>query len=307
MRAGGFLSWNFGECIVGRNRAFSWNRRRETNQPRLGVERLEPRLMMAGDVYQINFQLDGAAVPHRYLPDIGAVYGDRGGGLSYGWNVSHAGATRDRNLNADQRLDTLSHFLAGGVWELGLPNGNYEVTVSIGDAQFASTYKLNVEGTNYWGGPTGAAGLSLGVNEFRAMTQQITVNDGRLTLDQGDLGAMATRINYIQVIGLASGANGSPVSPTINEPASEGQVLNPNDVHMEALNYSDTDVPPDAHKSTDWEIWTTGPSPVMVWQTLGIGSIERYHTHFGDGIFMGPQAGQTGLAGNTDYQLSTLR
>ena len=92
-----------------------------------------------------------------------------------------------------------------------------------------------------------------------------------------------------------------PATPTVTEPNVDGKVVNPSDVHMETSGYSDADG--NAHKSTDWEIWTVGPGAEPVWQTLGIQGVERLHTHLGDGVFMNSRAGQINLAGNTDYQL----
>lgn len=141
---------------------------------------------------RVNFQLGSAPVPSGYLPDSGLVYAARNG-RTYGWNVDHSDVTRDRNLNPDQRLDTLSHFHRGGVWEIAVPNGSYRVTVSIGDPQYPSAHTLNVEGTNYWNG------LSLGVNAFANATKTVQVGDGKLTLDQGTAIEKATRINYIEI------------------------------------------------------------------------------------------------------------
>jgi hypothetical protein len=145
---------------------------------------------------KINFQPAGAPIPSGYLTDTGNVFASRGNGLSYGWNVSHTDNTRDRNVLADQRLDTLCHFHAGGKWEIQVPNGSYSVFVSIGDASFSSAYTLNVENVSYWNN------LSLATNGFASKTMQVTVSDGRLTLDQGSAVEKATRINYIEITGL---------------------------------------------------------------------------------------------------------
>jgi glucose/arabinose dehydrogenase len=262
---------------------------------RLRLETLERRALLAGDAYLVNFQLAGAPTPTRYVADTGLLYGDRGGGLLFGWSSDHTDVSRDRGLNADQRLDTLIHFHEGQIWELGLSNGVYEVTVSIGDAANPSTHTLTVEGINYW------SSLELGPQDFRTMTQQIVVSDGRLTLDQGAALEKATRINFIHVVGLPSGPNAAPAPPAITEPAVDGAVANPADVHMEAIGFSDADG--DAHKSTDWEIWTTGPGATPAWQTLAIPGVERLHTHLGDGVFVGAHAGRTSLLPNADYEL----
>ncbi len=267
------------------------------------VERLEPRLLLAGDTWLVNFQPVEAPIPTRYLADTGLVFGARGGGLSYGWSSSHTDVSRDRNIHPDQRLDTLIHFHQGQTWEFALPNGLYEVTVSIGDAQYGSTHTLNVEGVNYWNT------LSLVSGEFRELTQQITVaGNGRLTLDQGAAGEMATRINFIHIVGLPNGPNAAPDAPTIMEPTMEGEEVNPADVHMEAVGFSDPNG--NSHLSTDWEIWTVGSLPERVWQTLGITGVEKLHTHLGDGIFENSHAGRTDLISDTvpsfDFNTYTL-
>ena len=275
--------------------ASSQSRLQKGNSKCLRLELLEQRHLMAGDTWLVNFQIDEASPVARYLPDVGAVYGVRASGLSYGWSANHMDVSRERSINADQRLDTLIHFKAGASWEFGLPNGTYEVTASIGDPQVASTHTLNVEGVNYWDA------LPLAANVFGTKTMTVTVSDGRLTLNQGEAANMATRINYVHIVGVPSAPNGVPAAPTITEPATEGQVVSPADVHMESMGYVDPEG--NAHKSTDWEIWTTGPGAQPVWQTLGIEGIEKYHTHMGDGIFINSRAGQNSLAANTVHEL----
>jgi glucose/arabinose dehydrogenase len=141
---------------------------------------------------RINFQLAGAATPSGYVADTGLTFAARNG-LSFGWNVSHADVTRDRDINANQLLDTLCHFHAGGVWELALPNGTYNVLASIGDAANASTHTLSVEGVTYWNA------RALSANQFLSNTSTVAVTDGRLSLSQGSAGEKATRINYVEI------------------------------------------------------------------------------------------------------------
>ena len=152
-------------------------------------------------IVDINFQLDTAPVPAGYLPDGGDVFGDRGNGWDYGWSTDHTDLSRDRNINADQRLDTLLQFHLGQNWEIALPNGDYVVTASIGDAEFVSTHTLNVEGANYW------TSLPLNPNEFAVQSQLVVISDGRLTLDMGAAGEKATRINYLQITASGSGSS----------------------------------------------------------------------------------------------------
>ncbi|HEY0706943.1 MAG TPA: PQQ-dependent sugar dehydrogenase [Polyangia bacterium] len=141
---------------------------------------------------RINFQSAGSDVPDGYLADTGAVFGDRGG-ASFGWDRDHGDFARDREINPDQRLDTFCYFHQGGVWELAVANGTYQITVSTGDARDATTNTINVEGVSYF------ANTSLGSNQFSEVVKSVTVNDGRLTIDAGASGEKVTRINYVEV------------------------------------------------------------------------------------------------------------
>lgn len=252
-------------------------------------------MLLAGDTYLINFQADEASIPTRYVRDTGDLYGVRESGLTYGWSSDHTDQARERSIEPDQRLDTLIHIEAGQQWEFDLASGSYEVTVAVGDpANNDGVHTVNVEGVNFFNAvPDGNGAL--------AATGVVTVSDGRLTLNAGGAAHKATRIDYLQIVGLAEAGNLPPEAPTVTEPATDGQVVNPADVHMEAVNYADPD--DDAHKSSDWQIWTTGSNPEPVWETLGIDGVERLHTHLGDGIFLNARAGETELAGNTDYEL----
>lgn len=271
------------------------NKQRTPSQKHLRMEVLEHRLLLAGDTYLVNFQNDEATTPIRYERDLGDVFGARGNGLSYGWSADHTDRAIERSADADQRLDTIISIEAGEDWEFALPNGNYEVTVGVGDpANNDGVHTLNVEGVSFWNAePDTSVALT--------STAQVTVSDGRLTLDVGAAANLATRINYIQIVGVPSGPNASPATPIVTEPAVDGQVVNPTDPHMEAVGFSDGDG--DLHKSTDWEIWTVGPGAQPVWQTLGIEGVERLHTHLGDGIFLNALAGETSLASNTNYEV----
>jgi glucose/arabinose dehydrogenase len=223
------------------------------------------------------------------------VFAARGNGYSYGWTSDHTDQGRERSLDADQRFDTLIHFEAGQSWNFALANGRYEVTVAVGDpANNDGLHTINVEGVNLFN-----AVPDLVTPQVR--TTVVTVADGQLTLDQGAAAEKATRINYVHIVGVSAPGNAAPAAPTITEPLVPGKLVSPADVHMEAIGFSDSNG--DTHKSTDWEIWTVGAQPQLVWQTLGIEGVERLHTHLGDGVFVGSRAGQIDLAENTDYEL----
>lgn len=144
---------------------------------------------------KINFQPSTAAVPGGYLVDAGDPYGSRGNGQTYGWiEANDQGAyMRDRNINSDQRLDTIALMRIGNVWEIALPNGAYSVKISVGDAGGATNHTLNVEGVSYWNNTATAA------NQFLNATKTVTVSDGKLTLDNGTASDQKTRLNYIEI------------------------------------------------------------------------------------------------------------
>lgn len=152
----------------------------------------------------INFQPAGITPPLGYLADRGEPYGNRGAGLDFGWNVSHAADTRLRGGGQDLRRATLCQMRAGGSWEIGVPAGSYHVTIGVGDLGYPSTYTINVEGVSFWNAQL------LGAGETRQQTQEIFVADGRLTIDQGAADADETRIAYVMIA--ASGE--LPAAPT---------------------------------------------------------------------------------------------
>jgi glucose/arabinose dehydrogenase len=183
---------DFYENGGGATATFSWS---SASQPKQVVP--QSRLAPAGVIeptfpIRLNFQLAGAPTPAGYVPDTGLTFGARSG-LSFGWNIDHTDVTRDRNINANQLLDTLCHFHSGARWEIELPSGTYNVLASIGDAGYASTHTLVVEGVTYW------SALALAANQFVSNTSAITVSDGRLTLSQGSAADKSTRINYIEI------------------------------------------------------------------------------------------------------------
>ncbi len=147
----------------------------------------------------INFQPASAAVPSGYLADTSEVFGDRGNGYSYGWTTSFD-ATRERNSDPDQRLDTLNHTQAQGtdrVWEIELPNGDYNVSITGGDPDFDNSFIefLAQEGTA--DEVTLVSGDPSGVN-FVSGSATVTVSNGLLTIGNG-ANAVNNKINFVDI------------------------------------------------------------------------------------------------------------
>ncbi|SES39254.1 Carbohydrate binding module (family 6) [Tranquillimonas rosea] len=190
------------------------------------------------EVARINFQPPedqtaqglpaGYETPEGYLADTGAAYGDRGNGLSYGWvsEDSVADGTADGTTPQDQPDNahwykdvvdgasdlqkTYAHFEYPGAgadasraWEMGLANGTYQLTVSVGDTAgaFDSNYVLNVEGQSFmpdWV-PANPIDGSTGGGGFRStlVSGVVTVEDGRLTIDS--IGGENTEIQHLEI------------------------------------------------------------------------------------------------------------
>ena len=87
------------------------------------------------DPVLVNFQPAGSPVPSGDVADVGSPYGNRGGGLNYGWSSDVEEDARDRDSHPDQRYDTFIHFQKAGIayWEIDVPNGRYRVNLVLGD------------------------------------------------------------------------------------------------------------------------------------------------------------------------------
>ncbi|MCB1276944.1 PA14 domain-containing protein [Prosthecobacter sp.] len=141
---------------------------------------------------RINFQNAGAPTPNGYAADNGAIFAARNG-LEYGWNLDHSALGRDRNGVSDQRQDTLIRMQAGAKWEITVPNGEYDIVLSVGDATMASKNTLRAEGTTVWSAFACAAGT------FQTKTVRVIVADGRLTIDNGSASTQTTSLNFIEI------------------------------------------------------------------------------------------------------------
>src|SRR5687768_14565898 len=184
------------------------------------VESLESRVFMhAGHDHafaaSINFQPAGVPVPPGYLEDVGAPYGPRANGLTYGWTVDAAPEARDRNstLSPDQRYDTLIHLRAGWRWALKVPNGQYHVTIVSGDANhFDSVFKTNVESMLVVNAaPTTSS-------RWVTASATVTVSDGNLSLTNAS-GASNNKLCFVEVFSVDPVEPPPPPPPATTIPA----------------------------------------------------------------------------------------
>ena len=165
-------------------------RRRLVRGVSLWVDALEARQLMHASV-----NLTWAFSPTnpsttKEIADHGGVY-KKYGNYTFGWAASERDETRTRNLISNKTLDSFIHVR--NKWEAALPNGQYRVTLTSGDAKFFdSTHVIDVEGVRVMNGTVSAS------KPFRTQSGVVTVKDGRLTLRPGSMG-VNTKLNSIKV------------------------------------------------------------------------------------------------------------
>src|SRR5919197_853302 len=193
---------------------------------------------------KVNFQPASAPVPSGYTVDSGLAYSDARG---FCW-VTHASLssathvpldlspnTRDRNLESDQRLDTLIHMqypLNGntsavttpGAWEYALANGSYQVTVAVGDPLVgtdAENHVIHVEGVTAIAGfvPSGASGSA---TRHATATVTVSVSDGKFTVDA--LGGTNTKLDYVDIAPAAADTTPPAAPANVSATAGDTQV-----------------------------------------------------------------------------------
>ena len=163
---------------------------------------------------KVNFQDSVTVTPTGWLRDFGQPFAARtsayqGSGYAYGWikrsdrnalDLTKNG--RKRTSPSDILLATFMHMQASdlstfsgtkieGIWQAQVANGNYEVSVSVGDgAQIDSKHSINVEGVSAI-----ARFVPTTSMKFKSATVIVSVSDGFLTIDA--MGGTNTKINWV--------------------------------------------------------------------------------------------------------------
>src|SRR5690606_37912003 len=111
-----------------------------------------------------------------------------------------------------------------GKWMIELPNGTYELTVSIGDAVYPTGDKgklvLEANGVTVY---EFADGERIGVNEFKQSTVEVKVTDGLLTLDPLDTAHKNIKMNYLHLTSIALDEPVVEETPAAEEPAAPSE------------------------------------------------------------------------------------
>lgn len=170
---------------------------------------------------KINFQDSVTIPPNGWLSDFGQAFGPRtstyqGKGNTYGWIKKSDKTPVDLTKNGRNRKSPSNILLAtlmimqgnninnfngtpiDGIWEAQVANGNYDVTVSVGDGTWKdSRNNINVEGVNIISDfvPTDSV-------RFKSASVTVTVSDGLLTIDA--IGGVNTKINTVTIFPSAS-------------------------------------------------------------------------------------------------------
>lgn len=177
-------------------------------------------------VFRINFGDEQSAVPNGYTLDFGEAYSASQG---FGWVTEADLITplditpngRDRELSNGQLIDTFIHMQypednpnpdavkIPAAWLYDLADGEYRVTVGVGDAAFNdSVHTINVEGVSAI-----ADFIPDAENSFATATEIVTVDDGQLTIDA--IGGDNTKLDFIEIAPITEtkinfGLNASP-------------------------------------------------------------------------------------------------
>lgn len=106
----------------------------------------EPRIS-----YKINFQPDSLEAPGGFLADTGELFGDRGNGLTYGWDQALPSQTSYTAYEGFVRIwntQRVSSIRAANnrTWEMEVPNGRYSVTLVVGHMTQDSQNRFDVQG-----------------------------------------------------------------------------------------------------------------------------------------------------------------
>jgi len=162
------------------------------------IETLETRtLFHDGVALHFAFAPPTTPIEEPYNKDSGSIFSQQDDEVTYGW-------AKDNSANVHERHVAGADLLHRGyaelpladqnVWEVALPNDDYEVHVVAGDAgSAAGRYRINVEGA------LTVDGSATAKNPWIEGTSIVSVRDGRLTISSAP-GASGNKIDYIDIL-----------------------------------------------------------------------------------------------------------
>ena len=142
---------------------------------------------------------------YLYEHDAGEAFGEREGGLRYGWaEAARTGEAADPAVPLGRRHETYAVLSEGNPWEVEVPNGRYRVRVTAGDGEtLDAVYRVDAEGVRVVDGEPRA--------RFPWVTGEavVEVTDGRLTLTAGE-GARNVRLATVDITSPMYGSDEEP-------------------------------------------------------------------------------------------------
>lgn len=166
----------------------------------------------------INFSNNQTQIPTGYVNDIGLAYGNRGNGLTFGWNVDNRSNARDRNSSRspDEVHDSFIQMHAlrsadpNASWRIAVPNGVYKVHVIAGDPNsFGAVYGIEVQGVLAITGRTSSS------SRWLENTITVTVTNGTLVI-RNQPGSGINKIDGVDIMQTsAAAASGLASAPLI--------------------------------------------------------------------------------------------
>lgn len=148
----------------------------------------------------VSFQPAAAPTADGYVPDAGAVLGDRGNGMTYGWTANLSKKTKARAAKrssdtrfADPKYGSFVAIPKATAWNIAVPNGTYTVHVVAGDSKSTSgRYNLVAEGVSVVNAKVSKK------DRWVEGTATVTVADGMLTVQNAPK-TKSGKINFIDI------------------------------------------------------------------------------------------------------------
>lgn len=142
---------------------------------------------------RINFQPANLPAPEGWTAEGRDLFGDRDGDLRFGWRT-RPGTPRRRNSDRspDFLHDSFVHS-TGAVWEIAVPDGEYEVRLGAGDPSYTnSVHRILVEDVLV------VDGRPVSGRYWVTGRSRVQVRDGRLTVREAP-GAQNVKLGWIEL------------------------------------------------------------------------------------------------------------
>jgi hypothetical protein len=148
---------------------------------------------------QINFQPTSVVAPEGYLIDSGLPFSAAGNGYTYGWSkdLSAYAVHRNSASSPDIRYDTAIMLVAGGTWEIAVPNGMYDVKIVAGAGGNNGSGTLTAGKFSVEGVPMTQAQAPATTAGWLEQSITVVVTDGRLTITASP----GSSICFVQITG----------------------------------------------------------------------------------------------------------